>query len=60
MTETTDQRPGLKPCPCCGADAEYIQTHYSMHRIRCIECGLHSNVYRRREEAVKAWNRRTP
>ena len=50
----------LKPCPFCGGKAE-ISLYLGNYGVACCECpGAVINCrYQTKEEAIKAWNRRT-
>lgn len=52
----------LKPCPFCGGEAEVIKgylygkvTHYS---VTCPQCDFEYGMYKSKQNAEKAWNRR--
>ena len=47
----------LKPCPFCGGEARV--TGYKSFWIVCKECLSESTVFDTKNEAIKAWNRRT-
>lgn len=50
----------LKPCPFCGNEAEL--THYEVdgYLPHCTRCdGMIEHWFSEKEEAIKAWNKRT-
>lgn len=47
----------LKPCPFCGSPSEFFD---GWARVRCPECGALGSAHRTRDEAIAAWNNRTP
>lgn len=54
----------MKPCPFCGCTKQRIRWievdgNYFLHYIECCECNAHTDAFHDREEAIKAWNRRT-
>ena len=53
----------LKPCPCCGAQAELVTRgpegdEYEAW-IACVECGLCTVNHGKAIQAAAVWNRRT-
>ncbi|MBQ8603888.1 MAG: Lar family restriction alleviation protein [Oscillospiraceae bacterium] len=48
----------LRPCPFCGGEGKY-QKYDIWHTVECKECRAVAAVYKTREEAITAWNRRT-
>ena len=47
----------LKPCPFCGGEAELsAPSGY----VECVECGIQGPWGHNAEEAIAAWNTRTP
>lgn len=50
----------LKPCPFCGGKAMLIWLPYSRKIfVKCAEqCCKQNTIYKSREEAIEAWNRR--
>lgn len=50
----------LKPCPFCGGRAMLINLPYSRKIfVKCEEqCCEQNLIYKTREEAIEAWNRR--
>jgi len=57
----------LKACPFCGSDAEFQNPNpeptnaaSSEYYVECLGCGATSGTYDFMDEAVKAWNTRTP
>lgn len=61
----------LRPCPCCGGDALYVNvSHVGRHSsgeacidafgvaVECSDCGLITQGYISRDQACEAWNRR--
>lgn len=54
----------LKPCPFCGGEAicyDYAPTWATTHKwvVECSICGANIPLYKIKEEAIEAWNRRT-
>ena len=56
----------LKPCPFCGGDAKLKTIIDSDHYIYYVKCSntrckvrAYTLVYRKKHEAIQAWNRRT-
>lgn len=62
----SDEKVELRPCPFCG----YIPRLDELHghtgteldvyrfRVRCKKCGVCSNLFATKEEAIEAWNTR--
>lgn len=56
----------LKPCPFCGGtaqvhgDAAPAYASWKICRVHCDGCGASTCNHRTRQEAVAAWNRRSP
>lgn len=58
----------LTACPMCGGEAhitkgyatEQVWPHGDFHRVFCGCCQLRQLFYRTSEEAITAWNNRTP
>lgn len=53
----------LKPCPFCGGEAK--RSHQwtnsgSNPVVRCKQCGAMTELCKTGDEAIGAWNRRTP
>ena len=56
----------LKPCPFCGGDAEFDfaildvkhEGFVTFKKAKCKSCKAQTNIYREREDAALAWNRR--
>jgi len=58
----------LKPCPCCGGEAEYdpqpklmsdkAYKNYGYYSIHCSKCFLQTDLCLTPEEAEVAWNKR--
>ena len=55
----------LKPCPFCGAPAEYTQYSYdhpsapcTYHLVRCTECCAKVETTTTAADAMEQWNRR--
>ena len=44
------------PCPFCGGEAHVID--FTNPFVQCSKCGISTNNYSYRYEAVAAWNRR--
>lgn len=54
----------LKPCPFCGGKAAIGTLFHSRDNIvkytmKCSGCGVLTPLYKTKQEARKAWNRRT-
>jgi Lar family restriction alleviation protein len=50
----------LLPCPHCGgAPTVHTEGWDAAQFIRCTECSANTRLFKTREEAVAAWNRRT-
>lgn len=47
----------LKPCPFCGGES-YIRNPVGMYVCGCDKCRMSSALYKDREKAIEAWNRR--
>ena len=50
----------MKPCPFCGGEAHtnYIMTQ-SRWKVACRECKGQTSIFLDRNDAIKAWNKRT-
>ena len=48
----------LLPCPFCGGNAT-ISKYPGFYMARCLKCGVETNVFAMKEQAVDAWNTRT-
>ena len=49
----------LKHCPFCGSEVLFLQrTDTGKCYIACVECGSRSGNYAKKDDAIKAWNRR--
>lgn len=47
----------LKPCPCCGGEAEYA--HFTNNTyVYCKSCHLQTIAHKSETRAAEAWNRR--
>lgn len=58
-----EERQTLKPCPFCGSiSVDIMETirNPTLYSVECRGCDCSTNVYYSREEAVNAWNTRTP
>lgn len=67
MTHLTDQRAALEPCPFCGEDcAELVINQgdkWAHYEPGCLEVRTGYDLSETadwRDEAIAAWNRRTP
>ena len=49
---------GLLPCPHCGGRAEYWTKDHFFHFVNCRKCPAETSCQSRKEDAIKAWNRR--
>jgi Lar family restriction alleviation protein len=50
----------LKPCPFCGGDGMlYDTSQFGLFIAWCNNCGVDTDPYDTREEAIAAWNQRT-
>ena len=49
----------LKPCPCCGGEAEFVPFVNKVAYVRCKSCHLQTITYESEAQAAQAWNRRT-
>lgn len=55
--------PELKPCEKCGEgiDVGYICANFNLdedYYVYCWTCGNKTDVYRSKQQAIDAWNRR--
>ena len=51
----------LKPCPFCGAKAQFVKLNNGVCYVRCPNfCSEQGLTFKIEEEAIEAWNRRTP
>lgn len=48
----------LKPCPCCGGEAEYSEILGECNSVYCTQCHLSTKNYKTKKQAVAIWNRR--
>lgn len=49
----------LKPCPCCGCQAEMISLiGIDAKYIVCTNCGISTNVSSEEKTLLEIWNRR--
>lgn len=50
----------LKGCPFCGGRAEWLQTwnQATPYSIGCSRCGIDSDEYNTKDDAVRMWNTR--
>lgn len=50
----------LKPCPFCGGKADILGENKYLPGtiVHCTECQVETPMYKNREDAIKAWNRR--
>lgn len=53
--------PELKLCPFCGSDdLERVERlKYGGYFVRCNDCGVETDNFALKSEAIEAWNRRT-
>lgn len=60
MTHPTDQRAALEPCPFCGGNAT-VKVSIAL-QVCCTKCLGGTGFYspNLRNQAIAAWNRRTP
>lgn len=56
--EVTDTLPRLKPCPFCGCKEIDVEESCGDTYIQCSGCGITSNLYKSKRNAVEFWNRR--
>lgn len=56
--EVTDALPKLKPCPFCGCKEIDVEESCGDTYIQCSGCGITSNLYKSKRNAVEFWNRR--
>lgn len=59
------KKPELRPCPCCGGNADldsYPGSEWTVsgtyHCVRCSVCYLRTCDYSSAKRAVETWNRR--
>jgi Lar family restriction alleviation protein len=53
------RRNNMKKCPKCGGQAEVYSIHPSNnHFVKCNYCGISTEVYRDKDKAITAWNKR--
>lgn len=63
-TKKTKHKTGLRPCPVCGAPAEYVEIGVNGYAVRCSRNKTHIHIdrqaglYSRKHDAKRAWNRR--
>lgn len=60
---TTSAVPDVKPCPFCGSSRVELHTRDRIHSVECGSCNARMPAYpmdTTKEQAVAAWNRRTP
>ena len=50
----------LLPCPFCGSYGSVFTDTHDRYQVMCSECFAGTELYSAREEAIAAWNRRTP
>ena len=48
----------LKPCPFCGGKAEIASLSKIAIGVFCNKCSAEIGIYRTKQEAIEAWNRR--
>ncbi len=49
----------LKPCPFCGGNASMRLYYKGLYGVRCDSCDSRvGQVFKTREDAIAAWNRR--
>lgn len=57
----------LKHCPCCGSEevdlrdtlVEQYSMCYTFKMVICKKCGIRTPAFKKVEDAVRCWNRRT-
>lgn len=54
----------LKPCPFCGGEkietVEFEVAGTDSTYVVCVNCGSCTKLHYQKEQAIEAWNRRTP
>lgn len=53
----------LKPCPFCGGESDcnndgFMKARNFMWAVECLTCGVTTDFFDTKSEAVDAWNRR--
>ena len=49
----------MKKCPKCGSQAEVCSIYPSNNYfVKCDYCGISTEVYRDKDKAITAWNKR--
>ena len=56
--EKSEELPKLKPCPFCGCNEIDVEESCGDTYIQCSGCGITSNLYKSKRNAVEFWNRR--
>lgn len=62
MIHSENEKKLIKRCPCCGSEVRLATSGYGI-RIECsngYRCGLMQQFFDSLDEAIEAWNRRTP
>ncbi|MCD8350069.1 MAG: Lar family restriction alleviation protein [Planctomycetaceae bacterium] len=50
----------LRPCPFCGGEADVEMVLNDYWNAYCVDCGATTTDIIDQNEAIAAWNRRTP
>lgn len=48
----------MKTCPCCGGKPGLSTLNFP--RVRCMDCGLSTNMTKTDAEAIDLWDKRVP
>lgn len=59
MTDQPTAGAALKPCAHCGSEPE-VRFAMDEHWVHCTRCKASAGLKRGRQEAIAAWNTRTP
>lgn len=49
----------LKRCPFCGGTEIIVDNDQGLYFVYCEQCVCQTTLYRDKENAIEAWNRRT-